>query len=198
MEGTVKFAKLLGFSTIGINLGGEIEEVDNVAKNCEKYGLKYFFRVNCTHAKKVTLHYSNNLFIADNIKEAHIQKFDLLESGKTPQEVTEVSEFCLRHPNLHFLVEIDFNPLRSCGKELFTNYLGSLVRLMKICKKRKITTVFASSATSQVELVSPRVLYYFYLKLGGNLQRKEVLSIIPNSFLERKFQMKTKVLGKIN
>ena len=173
----------MGFSTLGLDLENNHDLKEKVTKLCKKEKIRSVFRVNIDEFKRSNaLKEDHLIFIARNVNEAksYSVPFYLLEAGKEMGEVLKVKEFCARRSNINFAIEFDFAFLRLYGEFSFASYMKGLARLMDVCRRRHITTIFSSRAKDHNELVSPRILYDFYKILGGNLTRKEILYDIPN------------------
>ncbi|MCP8308156.1 MAG: hypothetical protein H3Z52_05115 [archaeon] len=107
-----------------------------------------------------------------------------------------MKEFCAKQSNINFVIEFDFALLRLHNEFSFANYMKSLTKLMNVCRKRHIVTIFSSRAKNPNELVSPRILYNFYKILGGNLNRRKILYEIPNREIIEKLDLGPKVFGR--
>jgi hypothetical protein len=182
-------AKYLGFSTIGISLKSKFEKKEEIVESCRKNGVQCFFRTNCDDLKGTSDDYPKTIRIAEDVVQAKSYKFDILESGKSIDEVLEARKFCMSRQNINFVLEIDFHPLRQHQKAFFTGYITSLLKLVKICKRRKIPVVFSSAAQNPVDLVTPRSLHFFYSMLGGTSDQKTVLSKKPSDILNTRFNL---------
>ncbi|MEM3383604.1 MAG: hypothetical protein QXL52_03580 [Nitrososphaerales archaeon] len=172
----------MGFSILGLDLENIYHLKDKVRDICEKEKIKCIFRVNINKFKRLNALKENHvLYVARNISEAKFSKapFYLLEAGKNIYDTLKVKEFCERKSNINFVIEFDFAFLRLYDDFLFTNYLNCLTKLMSVCKRRHILTIFSSMARNYNELVPPRVLYNFYKILGGSLSLREILHDIP-------------------
>ena len=139
------------------------------------------------------------IYVARNVNEARSFNvpFYLLEAGKDIDEVLKVKEFCARQPNINFVIEFDFSLLRLHDGFSFASYMKGLKKLMGVCRRRHIVTIFSSGAKNPDELVPPRVLYIFYKILGGYLTRREILYEIPNREIIEKFVLGPKVFGRL-
>ncbi|MGQ9469414.1 MAG: hypothetical protein ACUVTD_06270 [Nitrososphaerales archaeon] len=198
-ERTIRIAKLLGFSIVGLDLENKYELKDEIKNICEEKRIRCIFRANASKFKRSKDIKENDIiYIARNVKEArssHAPSY-LLEAGNDIDEVLKVKEFCVRRSNINFVIEFDFAPLRLYDGFSFANYMKGLTMLMNVCKKRHILTVFSSRAKNPNELVPPRTLYIFYRILGGNLARKEILYDIPNKEIIEKLDLGPKMIGR--
>lgn len=198
LEKSLRMAKFLGFSTLGLDLKGKLEEKRRVAELCKKEKIDCFFREGIDEAKKGRgLDKYDSIFTVRNVGEAKSfrGKFDIIESGKTIKEVLETNRFCSSYPNTWFVVEFDFAPLRShCGPD-FAEYIHSLGRLMKTCNRRNVTTIFSSAAQSYLELTPPRLLYYLYMLLGGHFSMRKIISEVPLTMLKAKSDLEVQIMS---
>lgn len=159
----------------------------------------YILRANINEFKRSnTLKEDRVIYIARNVNEAKLSNapFYLLEAGKDVNDVLRVKEFCGRKSNINFAIEFDFTFLRSYNEFSFTNYLRCLTKLMSICRRRHIVTIFSSRARNLNELVPPRILYNFYKILGGNLSLREILHGIPKREIIDKLDLGPKIFGR--
>jgi len=138
------------------------------------------------------------IYTARNVDEARSYNvpFYLLEAGKDMNETLEVIEFCARQSSINLAIEFDFAPLRLHNEFSFASYMKCLKKLVNVCKRRQIVTIFSSGAKNPNELVSPRILYSFYKILGGNLTKREILREIPNREVVEKINLGPKIIGR--
>ncbi|MEM3437728.1 MAG: hypothetical protein QXP55_04255 [Nitrososphaerales archaeon] len=170
---------------------------EKVRDICEEEKMKYIFRVNINEFKRSNLK-EDYIYVARNVNEAKFSKapFYLLESGKDVYNALKVKEFCEKKSNINFAIEFDFAFLRLYNDFSFTNYLGCLTKLMGICRRRHILTIFSSGARNYNELVPPRILYNFYKILGGNLSLREILHDVPKREVVDKLDLGPKIFGR--
>jgi hypothetical protein len=184
----------LGFSILGLDLENSLrEEVKNI---CKEEKMRCIFRANVNEFKRSKE--DQVIYIARNVNEARFSNapFYLLEAGKDVNDVLKVKEFCAKKSNINFAIEFDFAFLRLYNEFSFTNYLKCLAKLMYVCRRRHIVTIFSSRARNPNELVPPRILYNFYKVLGGNLTLREILHDVPNKEIVEKLDLGPKMLGR--
>ncbi len=191
-------AKFLGFSTLGLDLEHNQDLKEKVLEMCKREKMRCIFRVNINELERLKAHKEDHLVTAENVNEARPYNvpFFILEAGKKINEVYMVKEFCERKSIISFAVEFDFAFLRLHNDFFFANYVRGLTRLMNICRRRHIPTLFSSGASSPNELVSPRTLYGFYKILHGNLTRKEILYDIPDREIVKRLDLVPKIFGR--
>ncbi|MCP8315223.1 MAG: hypothetical protein H3Z53_12770 [archaeon] len=197
-ERTIRMAKFLGFSTLGLDLEKSYDLKEKVTSICRKEKVKCIFRANVNEFNRSKALKEDVIYIARNVNEARSTNipFYLLEAGNDIDEVLGVKEFCARRSNINFVIEFDFALLRLYDGFSFANYMKGLTKLMNVCRRRHIVTIFSSRAKNLDELVPPRTLYIFYKILGGYLTRREILYEIPNREIIEKLDLGPKVFGR--
>ncbi|NWG09478.1 MAG: hypothetical protein HXX80_04110 [Nitrososphaerales archaeon] len=194
----IRLAKFLGFSMLGFDLRENYDIMGNVADACKQEKVGCIFRADMKVFKRLkALEENRTIYVAKNVNEAKLSKAPLyvLEAGREVEEVIRVKEFCARKPNANFLIEFDFAPLRIYNGLSLVNYLRSLLRLMRTCRKRRIVTIFSSGAENAGELVPPRILYKFYNILGGCIAYRDILYEIPYRELIERLDLGPKIVG---
>ncbi|MEM2872705.1 MAG: hypothetical protein QXD82_00895 [Nitrososphaerales archaeon] len=173
---------------------------ERVTNMCKEEKMRCIFRANISKFKKSeALKGDHLIYTARNVDEARSCNvpFYLLEAGKDMNETLKVIEFCARQSNINLAIEFDFAPLRLHNEFSFASYMKYLKKLVNICKRRQIVTIFSSGAKNSNELVSPRVLYSFYTILGGNLTRRKILHEIPNREVIEKIDLGPEIIGRL-
>jgi len=192
-------AKFLGFSLLGLDLENDYDLKEKVTNICKQEKIRCIFRAYIDEIERSKhLEDDHVIYVARNINEAKHYNLPLyiLEAGKEMSEALKVKEFCARQSNINFVIEFDFAFLRLYNEFSFANYLKGLRKLMNVCRRRHIPTIFSSRAKNYDELVPPRVLYSFYRILGGNLTRREILFDIPNREIVEKLDLGPKIFGR--